>query len=1251
MELLVELGWQVLSGFGEPAGLGRSSRADVVLEAKLRHAVERLNPGIDSGSVDAAVGELTQDRSSIDPVRANRAVWELLRDGMVVQANNALASAEPRRVRYVDWNQPGHNEFLAVSPLMVTGERCTRRAGIVLFVNGIALGLLEVNTPGETGRGAYDSLRAYRSEIPQLFWFNTFVVLSNGSETKMGSAFAPWEHFAQWKKIDNEAEPGAVSMETMLRATCEPHRMLDIVENFVAYSDTGAASNAVGKRQGHLAKKVAKNHQYLGVNNAIEATRHAAEHQGQLGVFWHAQGAGKSLSMLWFTQKMLRKRPNNWTFVLVTDREELEWQLHEEFASCGAIASGQHTHAESLAHLGGLLDENHRYVFCLIHRFIPPDRGVGMPVLSERDDIIVIANEAHRARYDALAANMRAALPNASFIGFTGTPLVESEEQQTRRVFGDYVSTYGFADSIGDGATVRLYYENRIPELQLASEIFDTELENLLDDAAIDERQDKTVAHKFSRQYQLITKPERLGEIAADLVDHFANRGFLGKAMYVAIDKATAVRMYDLVSAEWATAIGRLESEIDELGSLERAPKQYQLRWMRETDMAVVVSSAHNEVADMAELGLDIAPHRRKMNDEDLDTRFKDPDDPFRLVFVCAMWLTGFDAPSTSTIYLDKPMRGHTLMQTIARVNRVFPAKDNGLIVDYTGAFRSLEQALAIYGIDRGGEAGALIEPTLNLGTALDAALAEAENYLEANDIDLADLEAAAGFEFVNLIDSTVEALLIDEATRKGWVQLASRVRKAYRSLMPAPSAIQATKTVSIIRNIANKMASRGEQADLCDTSDDVSDLLDRSAGTKDYIIQAAGEEQARLDLNRIDWEQLAVTFAANKRTGAKAIERELEQQIEQAVRKNPTVAYLADQLGQLTHAYNAGTFGSEQYLERLAHLHELLDEHQRRIVEEDLSEAELAIFDLLIKPAPELTEGEMRQVRTAAQRLLSFVEQTLVPDWKKKEETKGAVMVSIRNVLDDELPEAYGREIFDEKRQAIYEHIYASFGNDGHSAYDEVVVTAAPAPSGSLPQTEQDVTEADVKNADAERFARMIEELYGTRETWALPLERLMAGAETDLVEFKTSARWDTRGKVSKKAAAVITKTIAGFANAKGGTLLIGVSDKGAPVGLKSDYETFDGRQNVDKWLNWLTDIIINHLGRGILRRLRVRIHIVDGKEICRIDIPALSVPTWSAAAKGNPVLYERLPNSTRVVPAAQVEAFVAQRFGGADR
>ena len=641
-------------------------------------------------------------------------------------------------------------------------------------------------------------LRDYRDTVPHLFWFNAFVVLSNGADTLVGSTSAPWGHFAEWKKIDSEGEQGVVSLETALRGTCERHRLLDLVENFVAFME----------RPGGLVKAFAKNHQFLGVNNSLEALREVKQREGRLGVFWHTQGSGKSLSMLWFTQKVLRKEPGNWTFVLVTDRKELDEQLYGDFADCGVITSGQEVHAETSAHLRELLGQDHRYVFTLIHKFIPPEKGQAMPVLSERGDIVVITDEAHRSQYDMLAANMRLALPNASFIGFTGTPLIAGEEE-TRRVFGDYVSIYNFRDSIADGATVPLYYENRIPELQLTNDDFDDELEDLLEEAGLDDAQEKAVARRFSQQYELITRPQRLGEIAADLVHHFVNRGFRGKAMYVAIDKATAVRMFDLVEAEWARYLAELEAKLADTPELERPHLESLIEFMGSTDMAVVLSQAQNEVADMRELGLDIARHRKRIVEEDLDSDFKNPDHPLRLVFVCAMWLTGFDSPSTSTVYLDKPMRNHSLMQTIARANRVFPNKDNGLIVDYVGVFRNLEKALAIYGADRTGSSldndglavDSPIRPKEELVDELGAALADTVDFCDANDIDLADLEAAQGFEFVALQKAAVEALLVDEQTRRRYVSLARRVRKTFKALLPDPEAMAVTHRVAVIRS------------------------------------------------------------------------------------------------------------------------------------------------------------------------------------------------------------------------------------------------------------------------------------------------------------------------------------------------------------------------------------------------------------------------------------------------------------------
>ncbi len=382
-----------------------------------------------------------------------------------------------------------------------------------------------------------------------------------------------------------------------------------------------------------------KYHQVLGVNLAIEAVKQIGENNGRLGVFWHTQGSGKSLSMVMFAEKVLRRMGGNWTFVIITDRQELDDQIAGTFASVGALTKlVKDCQAQSRVHLRELLAGQERYVFTLIHKFSTADREP-MPVLSERDDIIVITDEAHRSQYDQLAANMRRALPNAAFIGFTGTPLIAGQEERTREVFGDYVSVYNFAQSIADGATVPLYYEARKPELQLAAEELKDELDALLDEAVLDEEQEKKLQQTFGRQYHLITRNDRLDEIATDLVRHFSARGYLGKAMFVAIDKATAVRMYDKVRKAWAAELASREAQFTKASMEARTGLAERLDWMRAVDMAVVVSQGQNEIDDLKQKRLDILPHRERMQKEDLESKFKDPDDPLRLIFVCAMWI------------------------------------------------------------------------------------------------------------------------------------------------------------------------------------------------------------------------------------------------------------------------------------------------------------------------------------------------------------------------------------------------------------------------------------------------------------------------------------------------------------------------------------------------------------------------------------------------------------------------------------
>ncbi len=483
----------------------------------------------------------------------------------------------------------------------------------------------------------------------------------------------------------------------------------------------------------------------------------------------------------------------------------------------------------------------------------------------------MITDEAHRSQYDTLALNMRRALPNASFMGFTGTPLIAGEEL-TRREFGDYVSIYNFRDAIEDGATVPLYYENRIPELQLVNEDFADELTELLEEAELDEDAEGRLVRRFGREYTLLTRPERLRTVARDLVRHFVGRGFAGKAMYVGIDKAAAVRMYDFVREAWAEHLAELRVQHDALPELERPWVASRIELMETTDMAVVVSQGQNEIKLLADKGLDIRPHRARMNTEALDEEFKDPSNPLRLVFVCAMWMTGFDAPSVSTIYLDRPMRNHTLMQTIARANRVFPDKDNGLIVDYIGVFRDLER------------------PSLSTGPPMPRRVSTHQSRTRPNSslhwprastpspgsvgaTTLTSTNCALPRGSTSSLCGTLpwRRLLVDEEVRTAFLAAAATARKLFKAILPDPMAAAYQSTVAVIRVLAERIAdlSRRPQADLTAVADAVDALLDRSVGAEEYVIRAAAEgiePDPFIDLSQIDFDVLAAKFAGRKR-------------------------------------------------------------------------------------------------------------------------------------------------------------------------------------------------------------------------------------------------------------------------------------------------------------------------------------------------------------------------------------------------
>jgi type I restriction enzyme R subunit len=945
--LFRDLGWTSANcfyeTFGEQGTLGRKTSGDVVLIKRLRAALDELNPDLNEDAASQAIEELTRDRGTMSLVQANREIYRLLKNGVKVTVRGGEQGQEEtvETLRVIDWNEPSNNDFFLASQFWVTGDMYKRRADLVGFVNGLPLVFIELKASHRRLEHAFErNLRDYKNAIPTLFLYDAFIILSNGSKSRIGSISADWENFAEWKKINSEGEEGIVSLETMIRGTCEPARLLDLIENFTLFSE----------ERGGLIKLVAKNHQYLGVNSAIDAADKIKENRGRLGVFWHTQGSGKSYSMVFFTQKILRKRPGNWTFVVVTDRDDLDNQIYKNFARAGAVIEPEdRVRAGSGEHLKQLLQEDHRCVFTLIQKF-RTEQGKAYPKLSDRSDIIVITDEAHRSQYDVFAMNMRNALPNAAFIGFTGTPLMAGEER-TRDVFGDYVSIYDFKQSVDDGATVPLYYENRIPELQLTNQDLNTEMEQLLEEAELNEEQEKKLEREFAREYHMITRDDRLEKIGEDIVTHFMGRGYTGKAMVISIDKVTAVRMYDKVQKYWQQYLVGLREQLGEADLIDAEKLRAKIAFMEETDMAVVVSQSQNEIEDFRNKGLDIATHRRRMVKEDLDEKFKDPNNPFRIVFVCAMWITGFDVPSCSTIYLDKPMRNHTLMQTIARANRVFRDKETGLIVDYVGVFRDLQRALAIYGSGIGGRAaeGEMpIKDKRELFELLVAAIQEARDFCIELGIDLRQIQTAPGFERVSLLDDAVDAILVNDQSKRKFLSLASRVSKVYKAILPDPAATEFAPICKLFSVLAEKILSLTQEADITTVMGAVEELLDRSIATEGYVIQRDPSDPFGadlIDLSRIDFEALRAHFQrSRKRIEVEKLRAALARKLNSLVLMNRTRMDYLERFQRMIDEYNSGSKNVESLFEELVDFAQALNEEGKRGIAQQLSEEQLAI-------------------------------------------------------------------------------------------------------------------------------------------------------------------------------------------------------------------------------------------------------------------------------------------------------------------
>jgi len=575
-------------------GSGRLDKRDVMLMARLKPAALRLNPDIPAGAIDDALNRLVDKRQSMTLIAANREVDTLLRDGIPVEFENAQGRKQHERVKVIDFSTAGNNEFLTVTQLWIkctgTGTAGFQRPDALLYVNGIPLVFIEIKNSNVKLKTAYaDNLINYKRDIPQLFLSNAFCVLTNAMETRVGSMTAQWEHFFGWLRVNDEKEKidrqsiatHGTSLELLIDGLFGRERLLDYVENFVTYHR-------------ETSKIIAQNHQFIGVNHALAQFERRDSLAGKLGVFWHTQGSGKSYSMIFYVRKAFRKLTGNFTFVVVTDRDDLDGQIYRNFLNTGTVKAADAAQPRNSQELREFLAGNKRMVFTLIHKF-RYDRGAVYPVLSPRDDVVVIVDEAHRTQYKTLAENMRAGLPNASFLAFTGTPLL-GRDRKTNEWFGDYVSEYTFQQSMEDGATVPLFYQKRVPEMQVQNDDLSDEFYQILEEASLDEAGQEKLEKRFATEMQVITRDDRLEVIARDIVFHFPRRGYLGKGMVVVIDKFTAVKMFDKVQRLWKEDIkallGRIQTTTNEV---EKLRLKKTVEWMRHAEMAVVISDENGE--------------------------------------------------------------------------------------------------------------------------------------------------------------------------------------------------------------------------------------------------------------------------------------------------------------------------------------------------------------------------------------------------------------------------------------------------------------------------------------------------------------------------------------------------------------------------------------------------------------------------------------------------------------------------------
>ncbi|HOQ04916.1 MAG TPA: type I restriction endonuclease subunit R [Anaerohalosphaeraceae bacterium] len=990
IELLQSQGFEYLSP--EEQAAERQSPGEVVLVNRLRNAVDMLNPGIPEETRVQALRQVLHLPSQ-NLIDNNEAFHRMLTEGVEVEY---LVDGTVRgdKVRLIDFEEVRNNEFLVCNQFTVTENNITKRPDVVLFVNGLPLAVMELKNPADenaTIAKAFTQLQNYKSAIPSLFHYNAVLAVSDGFDARAGTISSDYGRFAAWKSIDGRREesPTVPQLEMLVRGMLNKTVFLDLIRHFTVFEKTMRTDPQTGLSSTVSVKKTAAYHQYFAVNKAVEMTLQASRPDGnrKIGVVWHTQGSGKSLSMVFYTGKIVLNLDNP-TVVVVTDRNDLDDQLFETFAGCRQLLRQEPVQAQSIAHLKTLLrTAGGGIIFTTLQKFSPEEGQSHFERLSERRNIVVIADEAHRSHYGfqarhitqqdgtvrtvyGMAKYLRDALPNASFIGFTATP-IEKEDISTRSVFGNEIDIYDIEQSIRDGATVPIYYESRLARIQLKPEE-----KELLDEevAAITEGAESTAAErakaKWTQLEAIVGHPDRVKDVAADIVQHFEQRQevFDGKAMIVCISRRTAVAMYE--------AILRLRPN-----------------WAEQ--LKVVMTSASSDPPEWQ-------PHSTtKEQRREIAARFKNPNDPLKMVIVCDMWLTGFDVPCLHTMYIDKLMRGHTLMQAIARVNRIFRDKEGGLIVDYIGFASELKEAIAVYT-----QSGGRGTPTLDQSEAVRVMLEKLEVVRQMfSHFDYRQFFAADTNQKLTVILEAQEYILGLENGRERFIREVTALSRAFALSIPHPEALAVRDEVGFFQAVKARLvkyepAGSGKSDAEIETA--IRQIVDRalvSEGVVD-IFDAAGIKKP--DISILSDEFLKeIQGMERKNIAIEVLRKLLSDEIRVRNKKNRTQSKkLSEMLQEAIRRYQNHLLTTAQIIDELIRMAREIRELDKRGEKLHLSEEELAFYDALADNQSAVDVLGDETLRDLARVLVQRVKENTTIDWTIRDNVRAKLRVTIKRLL-----------------------------------------------------------------------------------------------------------------------------------------------------------------------------------------------------------------------------------------------------------